>query len=419
MRVVDLSIANVKRLTAVDITPDGDLVIVGGDNGQGKTSVLDAIWWALGGKGAVKGNTEPVRKGQKKAQVTLDLGDLQVTRTWDAEKRTSSLQVTQKEGGVLKSPQALLDKLTGDLTFDPLAFDEMAPKEQRDLLLAQAGVDLDEFDAEYSRTSDIRTEANRQVKDARTRYNHAALAVPADGDEVVSASSLHDLIRDRESLVTWQLHTERLAQEAHRSARHVEHLLEKLTAARLEQQEVDMELTRVMGDPPLALTGSTEVGIKGDLDRIDQLIATHEEREEGRKAKELFEAVGHQLDAATERSAALDLDLEKIRLAKMAALNGIEMPVEGLGVDGDQVTFGGIPLAQCSGAERLRISLAIAVASNPEIRVARIADGSLLDDSNLEIVREFAAANDFQVWIERVGDRDSMAVVIEDGEVRK
>jgi hypothetical protein len=82
------------------------------------------------------------------------------------------------------------------------------------------------------------------------------------------------------------------------------------------------------------------------------------------------------------------------------------------------VLLNGIPFKQASGAEQLRASLAMAIALNPKLRVIRIADGSLLDSDNLALVEAAARENDFQVWIEMVGDGDGRGIVIEDGEVR-
>ena len=92
MKIIKLTASNVKRLRAVEITPDGTLQVVTGRNGQGKTSVLDAIWLALGGGSAARETVRPVRDGEDRASVTLDLGDLVVTRTW--AKGKTALTVT-------------------------------------------------------------------------------------------------------------------------------------------------------------------------------------------------------------------------------------------------------------------------------------------------------------------------------------
>lgn len=100
--VVALHAENFKRLKAVDITPEPGqpIVTISGANAQGKSSVLDALWSALESSAATKGTktTRPVRDGEKKATVRVDLGDIIVTRTWTAGG-TSKLEVTPADGG--------------------------------------------------------------------------------------------------------------------------------------------------------------------------------------------------------------------------------------------------------------------------------------------------------------------------------
>src|SRR5688500_9341273 len=118
-RVVRLQAESVKRIRAVDISPSGAVVTIRGKNAQGKSSVLDSIQYALGGKGAAPPRV--IRDGETEAVVVLELEDLVVERRWSSNDR-STLEVRSKEGAKYSSPQAMLDRLVGDLSFDPLAF---------------------------------------------------------------------------------------------------------------------------------------------------------------------------------------------------------------------------------------------------------------------------------------------------------
>ncbi len=102
---------------------------------------------------------------------------------------------------------------------------------------------------------------------------------------------------------------------------------------------------------------------------------------------------------------------------KVDAITAAEMPVEGLGFGDGEVTYGGIPFEQASDAERLRVSVAIAMASNPKLRVIRVRDGSLLDEEALKALAGIAHDRDYQVWIERVDGSGKVGVVMEDGAV--
>jgi len=94
-----------------------------------------------------------------------------------------------------------------------------------------------------------------------------------------------------------------------------------------------------------------------------------------------------------------------------------KFPIDGLGFNEQGVTFNGIPFKQCSSAERLKVSLAMAMALNPELKVIRITNGNLLDSSNMTVVEQMAKDNDYQIWLEMVNETGSMGIYIEDGEV--
>jgi hypothetical protein len=101
---------------------------------------------------------------------------------------------------------------------------------------------------------------------------------------------------------------------------------------------------------------------------------------------------------------------------KAEALRIVKLPLEGLGFDDEGVTYNGVPFKQSSGAEQLRVSVAMAMALNPTIRVLRVKDGSLLDDENMSVLEGMAKENDFQIWIEVV-KTNGVGFILEDGEI--
>ena len=111
--------------------------------------------------------------------------------------------------------------------------------------------------------------------------------------------------------------------------------------------------------------------------------------------------------------------IEKLDKTKAEALAAASFPVAGLGFDDMGVTYQGVPFSQASSAEQIRVSVAMAMAMNPKLRVLRIKDGSLLDAETLEALRAQVEENDFQLWLERVGNADEGAVIIDDGQVQE
>src|SRR5882672_10796689 len=136
MKIIELQVEGIKRIRAVTIRPDGSLVEVTGANGEGKTSTLDAMWMAFKGRCGV---IEPVRRGEER-------GHIKVTFRRDKQGDvTMDLKVVQADGAeVRRSPQAMLDALVGSMSFDPLEFSRMGPKDQFGVLSAfVTGFDFD------------------------------------------------------------------------------------------------------------------------------------------------------------------------------------------------------------------------------------------------------------------------------------
>src|SRR3546814_5341765 len=120
MRIMQLHAENYKRLGVVEITPQGNLITIGGKNGNGKSSVLGAIYVAL--KGRAVAPPVPVRQGEEKCVINLDMGDIVVTRTFiqkEGLEFTDTLKVESADGLRYSKPQQVLDALLGDIGFDP------------------------------------------------------------------------------------------------------------------------------------------------------------------------------------------------------------------------------------------------------------------------------------------------------------
>jgi hypothetical protein len=135
MRIISLQVDNFMRIKAVSIRPDKSLVEIRGKNEQGKSSLLNAMWAALAGKAAIP--PVPIRKGEETASIRLDLGTLKIVRKFkltEAGEYTTSLTVESDEGARFTKPQDVLNSLVGELSFDPLEFKRMKPKEQAEAL---------------------------------------------------------------------------------------------------------------------------------------------------------------------------------------------------------------------------------------------------------------------------------------------
>src|SRR5579859_1297066 len=168
VRVVSLRTTNVKKIKAARVEPDpkASLVLVGGANDQGKSSLLDSMLAVFGGKDASP--EKPVRKGAKKGEVVVDLGELVATVRFTAAGGRE-LIVEDTEGHRQPSPQAIMDKLTGKVGFDAEDFIRRRPDDQLAILRKIVGIDFKAIDDKKKAAFDARTVANADVKRLETQ----------------------------------------------------------------------------------------------------------------------------------------------------------------------------------------------------------------------------------------------------------
>lgn len=336
-----------------------------------------------------------------------------ITRTW--RNGRTYLKVETADGAKIATPQNLLDELIGSLTFDPLAFMRAHPKDQVTQVLALVDLpfDLAEKDAERQRVYDERTVVGREERSLAGQLD----GMPDPGDAVPAAeipiSDLVATLSARQRTIAENREARQAADVA--EARRVQALAE------VDRLEAALAAARIdLGTATHAARDAREWAdtlVDPDVTEIERDLALAEESNrlwrdnaERRATIMRHQDAKSRYDALTETLAAIDAE-------KAEALNRAQLPVDGLGFDEDGVTFQGHPLGDCCTAEKLRVSAAIGMRTNPELRILFIRDGSLLDDANLAMLDQLAQDDDYQVWVERVGDDGKPAIIMEDGEV--
>jgi len=443
--LIYLEAENFKRLKLVRIDFDGKSVVLGGANEAGKSSVLDAVETLIRGKKFAP--EEPIRRGQETARLVGQIGDLTITRTFEKDGE-SKIVITSPEGAKYSSPQAMLDKLLGELSFDPLAFTRMKPREQYETLAGLVGIDFTLLDRNRQTAFEKRTDVNRDVKKLQAQIAGMPFHKEAPAD-VVSITDLSDAIKAAEVKRT-------AAEVAKRASDEAERAVDAATAraAALEEQEIELkrehdaevERHRIALEQIHQRDRARREALAKELDALPDLrtrakeaadamaeavaavpdtapLHTRIAEAEGtnRLVRENAARKAIDIDLAEEaaKAEALTAEIESIDKQKLDLVAKTKFPVDGLSVRDGAVTFDDFPFDQASQARKLRVACAICLALNPKLRLILIREGAFLDDEAMKQLADFAEQNKVQCLIERVGDGAEVGIVIEDGEVRE
>lgn len=390
MKIIELRSENIKKVKAIEIIPKENLVIISGKNGQGKTSVLDSIWFALEGKASLKDTPLPIRKGEKKAEVTLTLDDFIVTRNW-TDNDKSYLKVTNKEGLTYNSPQELLNSFIGQLTFDPLEFAKMKEIEQKNLLLKVTDIDINVWDSEI-----VELRENRRIKGQEVKLlsgEREDITIEDLPEELISVTDINNELQEAMLINT----------KIDEAIRNKENSLKEIERLKILVNDCENYLQKNKKIPIDSLKEKLN-----DSQAINEQIRAKERNKIADQKRNYAQIV---YDEFTQR-------IEKIIKEKEFALSSAKMPISGLGISETGITYNDIPFGQLSSSEQLKVSLAIAMSLNPKLKIIRITDGSLLDEDNMSIIRGMADEKDYQVWIEKVDGTGTIGFYIEDGKVK-
>lgn len=410
MRLVSLVAENFKRLIAVRLALRDGLVVIAGENDQGKSSTLDAVQAGLGG--AKWSPDHPIRTGEESAKVVLETEEYKITRRWRAEGR-DTLEIEAKDTGAkVKRPQDVLDDLCGGgAGFDAIAFSRMKSKDQAELLRKITGIDTAAIDGEREAIYAQRTAVNRQVQTLRAKVDGWPVPpdpLPEPEPEIDIAAMLWEI----EKATKTKAKNDACRRELEQVRKRIAEVEAELAGLR-EREAKGAAIVAALEDPDI-----TAIKVRADdaRDHNARVRALAERRAEAQRYREEHRRLSDELAEHERVSAHHTARLEELAGEKLAILNATRFPVNGLGLDGDTVYYRGVPLEQASSSQKIRVGLAIAAALNPKLRVVLVRDGSLLDDATLAEVARWADEEKVQVLMERVG-RGPGGIVIEDGRV--
>lgn len=418
--IVSLELENVKRVQAVHLEPAATgLTVIGGDNAQGKTSILDAITYALGGERCRPTNLQR-DGGMAPAKIDLRLSNgLQVER----KGKNATLYVTDPTGA--KAGQRLLDSFVEELALNLPEFLRMTGKEKAAVLLRILGIgdQLAVLDKEEKAAYDERTTQGR-VADSKAKY---AGELPEYHDVPDAPLSAGELVASSQAVM--QRNATRAAARANVRALEVRHKSAAADKARATARVV--ELAKMLEDAVAALevaklataqaADALQVATMAPVDEDEstaaieaQLAALEETNAKVRANLDKRKAI-EDARAADEQAQVLTVEVEAVRAKRAALLDGAAMPLPGLSVEAGELTYNGKAWDCMSGAEQIRAGVAIVRKLKPLCGFVLLDKLEALDVAQLQALGAWLQAEGLQGIATRVSTGKECTIIIEDG----
>lgn len=402
VRITALELSNVKRIKAVALEPaPAGLTVIGGKNGQGKTSVLDGIAWALGG--------ERFRPDAAKREGSVLDPELRVQLsnglTVIRKGPKSALTVVDETGK--RSGQQLLNEFVETLALDLPKFLHASDKERANILLGILGIQdqLDALEREERSLYDTRTQTGRDRDQARHHADSMEWYpdVPA---EPVSVTELTIQLRDAQATNEQNAELRRRAESLRAQA---QDLTERISKLQDQLNSTNACLDMAIEDATGLMDRDTDSLLREiqAADAINTKVRQNIARTEAEQ----------RADTLVEQYAALSTEIEAVRARRVALLEGADMPLPGLSVQEGVLYYNGQPWSCMSSAEQMRAATAIVGRLKPECRFVLVDRLETMDTDTLREFGAWAAERGLQVIGTRVSTGGECTVVIEDGEV--
>ncbi|MGG5346878.1 AAA family ATPase [Enterococcus sp. AZ020] len=409
VKINKLEIENVKRVKAVKIEPTASgLTIVGGNNNQGKTSVLDAIAWALGGN-----KYKPSQANREGSAIPPHLHIVMSNGLIVERKgKNSDLKVIDPEGN--KGGQQLLNGFVEELAIDLPKFMESTGKEKAQTLLQIIGVgdQLAKIEHEEQQVYNQRHTIG-QIADQKDKFAKEQLYYPDAPKELVSVS---ELVQQQQEILARNGENQRKRQNVAELSARYEQESQRIELVKNQLKELEEQHFKTYEDLSTAQKSAADIQDESteelqkniaEIDEINRKVRINLDKE---KAEE---------DAADyrEQYEKLTAQINDLRQMKTELLNKADLPLAGLSVTDGELIYNGQKWDNMSGSDQLKVSTAI-------IRKLKPNCGFILLDKLEQM--DMVTLNEFGQWLEqeglqaiatRVSTGEECSIIIEDGYV--
>lgn len=406
--IASLELENVKRVRAVsfDPAPTG-LTLLGGKNRQGKTSVLDAICYALGGE-AYRPSDLQNRDGVATARMDIMLSNgLHVVR----EGKNAALKVTDPSGK--KAGQTLLNSFIEELALNLPKFLNASNKDKAKTLLRILGIEdqLAALEQEERKLTDERLLAGREA-DRKAKYADELPEYPEAPDEPLSGA---DISRKLQAALSVNAENEAKRRQAVAIAHDLNNQQAVCDQLRAELARAEKVMQKLSNDLKAAKEAATDLKdvdtstLDAELEQIDVInnkVRTNQEKSRAKDEAEQAKAI----------YTALNNKVADVRKRRDDLLASVELPLPGLSVEAGELIYNGSKWDCMSGMEKIRVATAIVRRLKPSCGFILLDGLEAFDADELNKLREWLTGEGLQAIGTKVCE-DGADIIIEDGQV--
>lgn len=404
IKINKLEIENVKRIKAVKVEPSANgLTIIGGNNNQGKTSVLDSIAWALGG------DRYRPSEAQNRDSVIPPVLHVVMSNGLVVERRgkNSDLKVTDPTGK--KGGQQLLNEFVEQLAIDLPKFMDASNQEKARILLKIIGVGdkLEEMDRQEKELYNRRLTIG-QIADRKKKFAGEQPYYPDAPKELVSPT---ELIKQQQEILARNGENQRKRTKLHSLEQQYQNLNDQLSELmrKINQVEDDLKIARMdASDIQDASTEELELSI-ANIEEINRKVRANLDKD---KAEEDAQTYRDQYDALTK-------EIEDVRSSKINLLQNAPLPLPGLSVEDGELVYNGAKWDNMSGSDHLKVATAIVRKLNPKCGFVLLDKLEQMDMITLQEFGQWLEQEGLQAIATRVSTGDECSIIIEDGYVTR
>lgn len=410
IKINKLEIENVKRVKAVKMEPTANgLTIIGGNNGQGKTSVLDSIAWALGGN-----KFKPSQAQREGSAIPPNLHMVMSNGLIVERKgKNSDLKVIDPDGN--KAGQNLLDSFIDELALNLPKFMQQSSREKASTLLQIIGVgeQLVLLEKEEQDTYN-RRHAIGQIADQKEKFAKEQKYYPDAPKDLVSAS---DLIKEQQEILARNGENQRKRENLVKIQRLHEEVTKNVERLKLELSEAETKLANTIQDLVTAnksvenLVDESTAELERSITEIDEINRKVRANLDKDKAEEDARGYRAEYEELTEA-------LTDVRKRKAALLDSADLPLPGLSVEDGELIYNGFKWDNMSGSDQLKVATAIVRKLNSNCGFVLLDKLEQMDQESLKEFGDWLEAEGLQAIATRVSTGEECSIIIEDGYVK-